>query len=417
MDRLVTLGFIFALALSAATRLWLARRQIRHLRACRDTVPADFADAVPLEAHRKAADYGEAKARLAAVELAIGVATLLALTLGGGLQRLADVLAGGFDPAGLWHGTALIAAVALIVALVELPTAVWRTFVVEARFGFNLQTRALFAADLARQLVIGAALGLPLAFLVLWLMLIAGQSWWIYAWFVWAVFNIVVLLLYPTVIAPLFNRFSPLAEPELARRVEALLARCGFRSNGLYVMDGSKRSSHGNAYFTGFGAAKRIVFFDTLISRLDADQIEAVLAHELGHYRLRHIAQRIALMFAISFALLWVLGRLGNWPPFFAGLGVGAPSHAMALLLFVLVLPAFTFPLQPALSLLSRHHEYEADAYAARHASARALREALVRLYRDNATTLTPDPLYSAFHDSHPPAAARIARLQEVSVP
>jgi STE24 endopeptidase len=289
--------------------------------------------------------------------------------------------------------------------------------VIEARFGFNRQTPALFIADLARQAAIGAALGVPLVTLVLWLMEQMGENWWLYVWLAWLVFNLLVLLVYPTVIAPLFNKFTPLADPALAGRIDALLARCGFRSKGLFVMDGSKRSSHGNAYFTGFGAAKRIVFFDTLLARLAPAQVEAVLAHELGHFRRHHVWKRVALLFALALALLWLLGQLIGHAWFYEGLGVHSASTATALLLFFLVVPVFTFFLQPLTSAYARRHEFEADAYAASQASAADLVKALVRLYQDNAATLTPDPLYSAFYDSHPPAALRIARLQENPAP
>jgi STE24 endopeptidase len=284
--------------------------------------------------------------------------------------------------------------------------------VVEARFGFNRITPKLFIIDLAKQTLISAVLGIPLLALVLWLMAKMGSLWWIWVWFAWTAFNLLVLLIYPSFIAPLFNKFIPLADQALAARIESLLARCGFRSSGLYIMDGSKRSSHGNAYFTGFGAAKRIVFFDTLLSRLAPGEVEAVLAHELGHFKRHHVWKRIAVLFAASFGLLWVLGRLIGQEWFYAGLNVGTQSAATALLLFVLVTPAFTFFLQPLTSLHSRRHEFEADAYAASHASAAELVQALVKLYQDNASTLTPDPLHSAFYDSHPPAATRIARLR-----
>jgi len=283
---------------------------------------------------------------------------------------------------------------------------------IEARYGFNRMTPSLYVVDLAKQALLAAALGIPLLLLVLWLMQKMGSLWWLYVWFAWMAFNLLVLLLFPTFIAPLFNRFSKLEDPGLAGRIEALLKRCGFRASGLYVMDGSKRSSHGNAYFTGFGAAKRIVFFDTLLSRLAPPEVEAVLAHELGHYRLYHVWKRIALLFALSLGLLWLLGGLLHEPWFYDGLAAGAPGDAMGLLLFVLVLPVFTFFLQPLTSLVSRRHEFEADSYAAAHASAAELVRALVKLYHDNAATLTPDPLHSAFYDSHPPAARRIARLQ-----
>jgi STE24 endopeptidase len=405
-------AFLAALAAATATRLWLARRQVAHVRAHRAAVPGAFADAIPLAAHQKAADYTVAKTRLGNVDLLAGAAALLALTLGGLLRWIGEQWALVFAPGGLAHGTALVASVVLLLSALELPVTVYRTFVIEARFGFNRMTPALFLGDLARHAALGAALGLPLVVLVLWLMQRMGEHWWLYVWLAWTGFNLLVLLLYPTFIAPLFNRFTPLADPALAARVEQLLARCGFRSSGLYVMDGSKRSAHGNAYFTGFGAAKRIVFFDTLLARLAPAEVEAVLAHELGHYRRHHVWKRIALLFALSLALLALLGRLIDAPWFYDGLNAGAPDAASGLLLFVLVLPVFTFFLQPLASLYSRRHEFEADTYAAAHASAAELVRALVKLYQDNAATLTPDPVHSAFYDSHPPAAARIARLQ-----
>jgi STE24 endopeptidase len=405
-------AFLAALAAATATRLWLARRQVAHVRAHRAAVPGAFADAIPLAVHQKAVDYTVAKTRLGNVDLLAGAAALLALTLGGLLRWIGEQWALVFAPGGLAHGTALVASVVLLLSALELPVTVYRTFVIEARFGFNRMTPALFLGDLARHAALGAALGLPLVVLVLWLMQRMGEHWWLYVWLAWTGFNLLVLLLYPTFIAPLFNRFTPLADPALAARVEQLLARCGFRSSGLYVMDGSKRSAHGNAYFTGFGAAKRIVFFDTLLARLAPAEVEAVLAHELGHYRRHHVWKRIALLFALSLALLALLGRLIDAPWFYDGLNAGAPDAASGLLLFVLVLPVFTFFLQPLASLYSRRHEFEADTYAAAHASAAELVRALVKLYQDNAATLTPDPVHSAFYDSHPPAAARIARLQ-----
>ena len=412
MPNALTWLFLAALAGATLTRLWLARRQAAHVRAHRGAVPPGFVEAMPLAAHQKAADYTVAKVRLGVADLLVGTAALLALTLGGGLRWIDGRWAALLEPGGLAHGTALVASVVVLLSLLELPATLYRTFVVEERFGFNRMTPALFAADLARHALLGAVLGLPLLVLVLWLMERMGEHWWLYVWCAWIGFNLLMLLAYPAFIAPLFNKFTPLADPALAGRIDALLARCGFRSKGLYVMDGSRRSAHGNAYFTGFGAPKRIVFFDTLLARLAPTEVEAVLAHELGHFRRHHVWKRIALLFALSFALLWVLGRLIDAPWFTAGLNAGAPGAAKGLLLFVLVLPVFTFFLQPLTSLYSRKHEFEADAYAAAHASAAVLVRALVKLYQDNAATLTPDPLHSAFYDSHPPAAARIARLQ-----
>ena len=404
--------FLAALAAATLTRLWLARRQVAHVRAHRDAVPPGFAEVMPLAAHRKAADYTVAKSRLGVLDLLVGTLVLLALTLGGLLRWISQQWAAVLEPGGLGHGVALVASVVLLLSLLDLPFSAYRTFVVEERFGFNRMTPALFLADLAKHALLGAALGLPLLLLVLWLMQRMGEQWWLWVWLAWTGFNLLMLLAYPAFIAPLFNKFTPLADAQLAGRIEALLARCGFRSNGLFVMDGSRRSAHGNAYFTGFGAAKRIVFFDTLLARLAPGEVEAVLAHELGHYRRHHVWKRIGVMFALSAVLLWVLGRLIDQPWFYEGLRAGAPATAMGLLLFVLVMPAFTFFLQPLTSLYSRKHEFEADAYAAVHASAAELGRALVKLYQDNAATLTPDPLHSAFYDSHPPAATRIARLQ-----
>jgi STE24 endopeptidase len=412
MPNALTWLFLAALAAAMLTRLWLARRQIAHVRAHRSAVPPGFAEVMPLNAHQKAADYTVAKARLGIVELLAGTLVLLALTLGGLLHWISERWATVFEPGGLAHGTALVGSVVVLLSVLELPATLYRTFVIEARFGFNRMTPALFLADLAKHAALAAALGLPLLMLVLWLMQAMGERWWLWVWLAWMAFNLLILLAYPTFIAPLFNKFSRLEDPALGGRIEQLLARCGFRSNGLFVMDGSRRSAHGNAYFTGFGAAKRIVFFDTLLTRLAPGEVEAVLAHELGHYRRHHVWKRIVLLFAFSLALLWVLGQLIDEPWFYAGLNAGEPATAMGLLLFVLVMPAFTFFLQPLASLYSRRHEFEADAYAAAHASAAELVRALVKLYQDNAATLTPDPLHSAFYDSHPPAALRIARLQ-----
>jgi STE24 endopeptidase len=408
----LTWTFLAALAAATVTRLWLSQRQIRHVRAHRESVPRTFADAIPLSAHQKAADYTVAKTRIGMLDVLIGAVLLLVLTLGGLIDWLHLQWARLAEPGGLWHGTALIASVAVLLALAELPLGLYRTFGIEARYGFNRMTPRLFLADLAKQALLAAVLGIPLLLLVLWLMQKMGERWWLYVWLAWMGFNLLVLLAFPTFIAPLFNRFSKLEDPGLAGRIEALLKRCGFRASGLYVMDGSKRSSHGNAYFTGFGAAKRIVFFDTLLARLAPPEVEAVLAHELGHYRLHHVWKRVAVLFAASLAFLWLLGQLLGEPWFYAGLGVAHPSTAAALLLFMLTVPVFTFFLQPLSSLYSRRHEFEADRYAAQHADSAELVRALVKLYQDNAATLTPDPVHSAFYDSHPPAAIRIARLK-----
>jgi STE24 endopeptidase len=411
----LTLAFLAALAIATATRIWLASRHIRYVTANRNAVPRGFADSVALPAHQKAADYTAAKTRLGIVDALVSVVVLLAFTLGGGLQALFDLWARVFDPAGYAHGIALILSVGAITGAIDLPLAIYRTFVIEARFGFNRMTLRLFVADLAKSIALGLAIGVPLMLAVLWLMAKMGGWWWLYVWLTWVAFNLAMVVGYPTLIAPLFNRFTPLEDRALKERIERLLAKCGFRSKGLFVMDGSKRSSHGNAYFTGFGAAKRIVFFDTLLSRLAPGEVEAVLAHELGHFKRHHVWKRVAWLFLASLALLAVLGYLIGEPWFYAALGVERQSTAVALLLFFMVVPAFTFLLHPIGSLYSRRHEYEADAYAASHADAQALVRALVKLYEDNAATLTPDPVHSAFYDSHPPAALRIARLQELA--
>ena len=407
-----TAVFLAALALTVGLRLWLARRHILHIAHCRDKVPADFSSHIDLAAHQKAADYSSARTRLGMIDVLVGAALMLALTLGGALQALHDAWLRVFDAGGYAQGIALIVSVALISGLIDLPLSLYRTFIIEARFGFNKMTLRLFFADLVKQTLIGAALGLPLLLCVLWLMQRMGEQWWLYVWITWMAFNLLVLTLYPTLIAPLFNKFTPLEDAGLKDRIEALLAKCGFKAQGLYVMDSSRRSSHGNAYFTGFGAAKRIVLFDTLIARLAAAEIEAVLAHELGHFKHHHVWKRMAALFALSLGFLWLLGYAMKQEWFYAGLNVQAQSTALALMLFFLVVPVFTFVLQPLTSLYSRMHEYEADAYAARHTVPADLIRALVKLYQDNAATLTPDPLYSAFYDSHPPALLRIARLQ-----
>ena len=409
-----TFSFVFILALCAtvALRCWLAARQLKHVAAHREAVPAQFAGRITLGSHQKAADYSMIRTRLGFLSLAIEVAVLLAFTLGGGLQLLHDWWATRLD--GLAYGVALIFSVMAISSLVDLPLSLYTQFVVEEKFGFNRMTLKLFFADLAKQTLLGALIGTPLLLAVLWLMAQAGSLWWLYTWVFWCVFNLLILLIYPTWIAPLFNKFTPLADNELKARIENLLTRCGFASSGLFVMDGSKRSNHGNAYFTGLGKSKRIVFFDTLLSRLQGGEIEAVLAHELGHFKHRHVMKRIVLMFSLSLGFLAVLGQLMTADWFYRGLGVSTQNTALALILFFLVVPVFTFLLTPLSSLLSRRHEFEADRYAAEHASASELTNALVKLYEDNAATLTPDPLHSLFYDSHPPAALRIAHLAQL---
>jgi STE24 endopeptidase len=403
--------FLAALLAATATRLWLARRQIRYVIAHRDAVPPGFADSIPLHAHQKAADYTAAKTRLGMIDVLIGAATLLVFTLGGLVQWLSDAWGAVFAPGSIAHGTALLLSILLLQALIGLPTTVYRTFGIESRFGFNRMTLRLFVLDLIRHTVVAILLGVPLLLAVLWLMDKMGDHWWLYVWILWVAYSLALMMVYPAFIMPLFNKFTPITEGELASRIQRLLERCGFKSSGLYLMDGSKRSSHGNAFFTGFGAAKRIVLFDTLVSRLEPPEVEAVLAHELGHYRLHHIAKSMVLSAAVSFVVLWVLGQLIDQPWFYQGLGVRTPSNAAALVLFLMVLPEFLFFVQPLMSRYSRKREFEADAYATSHASAAELVRALVKLYQDNAATLTPDPLHSAFYDSHPSAAMRIAKL------
>jgi STE24 endopeptidase len=404
--------FLGALALATLTRLWLARRHIGHVRSHRVAVPAEFAGQISLEAHQRAADYTCAKTQLTMATIAAEALLLLWLTFGGGLQAMHE-LSAAWLPEGIARGLGLIALVTALMTAAELPFSLYRTFRIEERFGFNKMTPGLFIADTLKSLLVAALFGIPLAACVLWLMARMGDYWWLYAWLVWVAFNLFMLAVYPNWIAPLFNKFSPMQDEELKQRVERLLVRCGFKVKGLMVMDGSRRSSHGNAYFTGFGKTKRIVFFDTLLTRLSPVEVEAVLAHELGHFKLNHVIKRMAWIFAASLGLLWMLGFLMDKAWFFQGLGVTSPSTAMAMILFFIVIPNFTFLLQPLLSMYSRQHEFEADQYAAQNASARDLVSALVKLYKDNASTLTPDPVHSAFYDSHPPALIRIARLQQ----
>lgn len=411
MTSLLTSSFFCLVLAVTGLRLWLSQRQIRHVQAHRDTVPIRFADAITPEAHRKAADFTVAKNRLAQFHTVVEAALLIAFTLGGLLDALAQLAMRAVDADSYAYGLALFGLFGFVGFVVDLPFSLYRTFVVEARFGFNKMTWRLYFSDLVKQTALAVVIGAPLLFVVLWLMAHMGERWWLWVWLFWIAFNLIVMVAYPTIIAPLFNKFSPLADDALRARIEALLLRCGFRARGLFVMDGSKRSTHGNAYFTGLGSAKRIVFFDTLLERLQPPEVEAVLAHELGHFKLRHIWKSMAATWLMSLALLWLLGVLMQTPLFYAALGVQHAGTAMALILFMLVLPVAMFPLSPLLSAFSRKHEYEADAFAATQASASDLAAALVKLYRDNAATLTPDPLHSLFHDSHPPASLRIARL------
>ncbi len=406
--------FVGFLALTLLVRFWLGSRQIRHVLAHRSAVPAEFAEKIPLYAHQKAADYTVAKTKLGLVTMLVNAAVLIGFTLLGGLQWLSAHLFQLTGP-GMAYQLLLIASFAFISAAVDLPFDYYKQFVLEARFGFNKMTLRLFATDLVKNILIGTVIGLPLLWVILTLMAKAGELWWLYAWVVWSGFQLLMLVLYPTVIAPLFNKFTPLQDASLRARIEGLMQRVGFASKGLFVMDGSKRSAHGNAYFSGFGAAKRIVFFDTLLARLGPEEIEAVLAHELGHFKLKHVIKRIAVMFALSLGFLALLGYLKNQVWFYTGLGVNpmllGNNDAMALILFMLVLPVFTFLFSPLTSITSRKHEFEADAFAAQHTDARDLVSALVKLYEDNASTLTPDPIHSAFYDSHPPASVRIQHL------
>jgi STE24 endopeptidase len=405
--------FLLLLAAVTLTRWWLAVRQIRHVASNRGIVPAAFRSRIRSEDHQKAADYTCAKVNLRIIHTLVDALLLLAFTQAGLLDALDRFFAGALG-AGWGHDLALGGSVLLIGAVADLPQSLYATFVVEARFGFNRMTLRLFMMDLMRELVITLLLGVPIFLAAIWMMDSLGRLWWLWAWGAWMAFNVVLLAVYPTLIAPLFNRFSPLPEGVLRQRVEALLQRSGFKASGLFVMDGSKRSNHGNAYFTGFGRTKRVVLFDTLIARLTPAETEAVLAHELGHYHCRHVIHRILLQFALSLVFLALLGLLKESSWFYAGLGVSTPGTAAALILFMLVVPVFSFPLQPLLSFYSRKHEFEADAYATRYASAKDLINALVKLYQDNAATLTPDALHSAVYDSHPPAAVRIARLESL---
>lgn len=406
-------GLAFAVALAAGTalQLWLLRRHARHVAAHRDAVPAPFVATIPLDDHRKAADYTLARSRFAAWQLVFGAALAVAWTFGGGLDLLARGVADALGH-GLLGGLALLGAFALIGAVLDLPWELARTFGLETRFGFNRSTPRLWALDMLRNLVVSGLLLAPLALLVLWLMR-ETALWWLWGWAAFAAFSMIMMVVFPTVIAPLFNRFEPLPDGEVRSRAEALMRRCDFALQGLYVMDGSRRSAHANAYFTGIGAARRVVLFDTLLQQLTPAQVEAVLAHEVGHYKRHHIRQRLMLTLGLSLAAFALLGWLAAQDSFYAGLGVDPASgrDALALILAGIVLPAFGTFATPMGASWSRLHEYQADAYAAAHADAAALGAALVRLVRDNASTLTPDPLYAAFHYSHPPALQRLARL------
>ena len=413
---MLTLLFLACLLGDLLLRYWLARRQIRHVLAHRDTVPAAFADRVGLHSHQRAADYTVARNQLSMVERIVEAAVLLGLTLLGGLQAL-DLVLGRLIESELWRQMALVGTVLALLGAVGLVFSAWRTFRLEARFGFNRMTPRLFLTDALKMLAVTLVLGVPLLAAILWIMRSAGTDWAWWAWGVWVGFNLLVLWLYPSFIAPLFNRFTPLDDPELGQRIHALARRCHFGLSGLFVMDGSRRSAHGNAYFTGFGRHRRIVFFDTLLARLDTDEVEAVLAHELGHFAHRHILRRIVVSFVTAGVLLHLLAWLSTQLWFYTGLGVvpqlGRPNDGLALVLFMLALPVLTFWSTPIASLLSRRDEFQADRYAVRQCGAAPLASALVKLYDDNAATLTPDPIHSAWYDSHPPAPVRLAHLRD----
>lgn len=421
----LTLVFAIALVLGLAIKFWLATRQIRHVARHRSAVPAPFAEGIALIAHQKAADYTIAKTRWGLLEMAIGCGVLLGWTLLGGLDTLNGALLAVLG-GGMWQQLALLVAFAAISGAIDLPLSLYQTFVIEQRFGFNKMTWRLWLTDAVKGLLVSAAIGLPIVAFILWIMGAAGPLWWLWAWCFWMGFNLLLMVIYPTFIAPLFNKFQPLEDASLKARVTALMQRCGFSAKGLFVMDGSRRSAHANAYFTGFGAAKRVVFFDTLLHQLKPGEVEAVLAHELGHFKHRHILQRIVAMFALSLVGFGLLGWASTQLWFYTGLGVrpnvsfdptmaAAPNDALALLLFALVVPVFTFFVSPLFSRQSRRHEFQADAYAVSQASGADLSSALLKLYEDNASTLTPDPLYVKFYYSHPPATERLARMQNLT--
>jgi STE24 endopeptidase len=411
--------FLFFVALSFSFGMWLTWRHMRHVAANRAQVPAEFTDSITLEAHQKAADYTLDKQRLGAIEESVSTIVLVALTLGGGLAWIFTTASASFS--GTYAlGIAFIVGLSIVTGLISLPFDLYRTFGIEARYGFNKTTVTTYLVDMLKGWLLAAVIGLPLLFATFWLMEKMGTLWWLYVWLVWTGFSIAMMAIYPTFIAPLFNKFAPLEDMSLKARIEALLTKCGFQAKGLFVMDGSKRSSHGNAYFTGFGRSKQIVFFDTLIARLTPTEIEAVLAHELGHFKRKHIIKRMVSTFAVTFVILALMGYVIDKPWFYTGLGMpqtdGVATHvAVSLVLFFTVLPAFTFWMTPLSSLTSRKHEFEADAYAAAQTDSRDLISALVKLYRDNASTLTPDPIHSAVYDSHPPASIRIAHLSQLS--
>ena len=411
---ILTYAFAAALVAGLLLKFWLASRQVRHVASHRDAVPPAFAQTITLAAHQKAADYTIAKSRFGIIEMAWSAALLLGWTLLGGLELLNRTL-GEWLGTGMVQQLALLAAFSLIGGVLELPFALWQTFRLEEHFGFNKMTLRLWIVDLLKSTLLGALIGLPLAALILWLMGAAGSRWWLWAWAVWIGFNLTLMLVYPSFIAPLFNKFKPLDDATLKARVTALMKRCGFAAKGLFVMDGSRRSAHANAYFTGFGASKRVVFYDTLLRQLNAGEVEAVLAHELGHFKHRHVMKRMVAMFALSLAGFALLGWLSSQAWFYTGLGVqpnmSGPNDALALLLFMLAVPVFGVFVAPLAAMLSRKHEFEADAYAVKQTNSADLSNALLKLYQDNASTLTPDPVFVKFYYSHPPASERLARM------
>ncbi|WP_287913857.1 M48 family metallopeptidase [Comamonas sp.] len=417
---LLTLAFAIALALQLLVQLWLNTRQVRCVAQHRHEVPQSFASHISLAAHQKAADYTLAKARFGLLHMAWGAVILLGWTLLGGLNTLQNTLLQWMEP-GMVQQLALLAAFAAISGLLDLPFSLYQTFALEARFGFNKSTPGIWLGDLLKSTLLAAIIGLPIAWIILWFMGATGSLWWLWAWGIWTGFQLLLMWIFPTYIAPLFNKFEPLADESLKARVTSLMQRCGFAAKGLFVMDGSRRSAHANAYFTGFGASKRVVFYDTLLKQLSPDEVEAVLAHELGHFKHKHITKRMIGMFVLSLIGFAVLGWLSQQVWFYTGLGVlpstalafGQPSHddALALLLFMLALPVFTFWISPVMAHFSRRDEFEADAYAMQQASGAALASALLKLYEDNASTLTPDPVYARYYYSHPPAVERLARM------
>jgi len=410
MTSVLTFTFIFFLTATTIIRIWLGRRHVAYIQEHRNQVPVEFSENITLDNHQKAADYSIYKTRLVIIESLVQAIFLIVLTIGGGLLFIDDFWSNLLPNQMIFRGALVICSAMLVSSVIDLPFEFYKIFVIDEKFGFNKMTPIKFFSDLIKQSVVGLTLGAPILFAALWLMHSAGQFWWLYLWIIWSVFNLVMLAVYPTFIAPLFNKFSPLKDENLKQRIESLLIKCGFKSQGLFVMDGSARSSHGNAYFTGFGSSKRVVFFDTLLERLNVEEIEAVLAHELGHFKHHHVIKRIAIMFFMSFLGLALLGWLIHESWFYLSLGV-TKSDYMGLILFLYVSPVFLFALRPLMASYSRKNEFEADTYAASHANANDLVKALVKLYRDNASTLTPDPLHSAFYDSHPPASIRISKL------